>query len=165
MSPYAYLPMLTHLVCHHTLTYQSSIKDRYESVDDAMSTVIDVYVENLVALTKPPHNFRVFVHPVAPVLDATRHLCLRFNAMLKPRVESAIGSRRPLHWLQFVDDLLVEKLGAPNAGAKAGKGKGKGKGKGAAQQYALRSELRLDGTHLAPAYLPLVEAELARLEF
>ena len=23
MSPYAYLPMLTHLVCHHTLTYQS----------------------------------------------------------------------------------------------------------------------------------------------
>ena len=22
MSPYAYLPMLTHLVCHHTLTYQ-----------------------------------------------------------------------------------------------------------------------------------------------
>ena len=25
MSPYAYLPMLTHLVCHHTLTYQSSI--------------------------------------------------------------------------------------------------------------------------------------------
>ena len=25
MSPYAYLPMLTHLVCHHTLTYQSSL--------------------------------------------------------------------------------------------------------------------------------------------
>ena len=25
MSPYAYLPMLTHLVCLHTLTYQSSI--------------------------------------------------------------------------------------------------------------------------------------------
>ena len=24
MSPYAYLPMLTHLVCHHTLTYQST---------------------------------------------------------------------------------------------------------------------------------------------
>ena len=24
MSPYAYLSMLTHLVCHHTLTYQSS---------------------------------------------------------------------------------------------------------------------------------------------
>ena len=24
MSPYAYLPMLTHLVCHHTPTYQSS---------------------------------------------------------------------------------------------------------------------------------------------
>ena len=24
MSPYAYLPMLTHLVCHHTLTYQCS---------------------------------------------------------------------------------------------------------------------------------------------
>ena len=23
MSPYAYLPMLTHLVCHHMLTYQS----------------------------------------------------------------------------------------------------------------------------------------------
>ena len=22
MSPYVYLPMLTHLVCHHTLTYQ-----------------------------------------------------------------------------------------------------------------------------------------------
>ena len=26
MSPYAYLPMLTHLVCLHTLTYQSSPK-------------------------------------------------------------------------------------------------------------------------------------------
>ena len=27
MSPYAYLPMLTHLVCHHTLTYQSSTRN------------------------------------------------------------------------------------------------------------------------------------------
>ena len=27
MSPYAYLPMLTHLVCHHTLAYQFTAFD------------------------------------------------------------------------------------------------------------------------------------------
>ena len=109
-------------------------KDRYSSVAEAMSTVVEVYVENLIALTKPPHNFRVFVHPVAPVLDATRHLCMRFNAMLHPRVESAIGSRRPLHWLRFVDDLLVEDIDASDTSASASAGAGEG----AAQQYALR---------------------------
>ena len=32
MSPYAYLPMLTHLVCHHTLTYQFNAKDAWGTV-------------------------------------------------------------------------------------------------------------------------------------
>ena len=129
-------------------------KDRYESVDEAMKKVIDVYVETLVALTKAPYNFRVLVHPIAPVLDVTRHLCMRFNALLMPRVKSAIGSRPPIHWLNFVDDLLVEEIGSGSGSGASNSG----------EQLSLRPELRLDGTHLAPAYLSLVESELQRLE-
>ena len=33
MSPYAYLPMLTHLVCHHTLTYQSTTMETLSALD------------------------------------------------------------------------------------------------------------------------------------
>ena len=40
MSPYAYLPMLTHLVCHHTLTYQSSIFDSTQAYPEYLVTFI-----------------------------------------------------------------------------------------------------------------------------
>ena len=60
MSSYADLPILTHLVCHHTLTYQSSTVDRSESVnlrnDPAHAALFETLAARLAArgATGPP---------------------------------------------------------------------------------------------------------------
>ena len=72
------------------------------------------------------------MHPVPPVLDATRHIVKLFNATLR----KAVQAKPKLHWLDFFDQLL-----SPDG-------------------EALADGLALDGTHLHPSYVSLLEAAL-----
>ena len=65
-----------------------------------------------------------------PVLNETRPMVSRFNTVLRERVKS----RNDMMWLEFVEDLL--------------------------RHGQLRNEYELDGTHLSPKYLPLLEGAL-----
>jgi hypothetical protein len=93
----------------------------------------------------PP--FQVFVHPVNPVLDVTRPIVTLFNRHYQQMV-SEIPGPLPLslsslspsatagcHWLDFFDALLSS----------------------AESSSVLRAEWKLDGTHLSPAYVSLLE--------
>ena len=71
-----------------------------------------------------------YIHPVIPVLNETRAMVLRFNKVLRQRVKA----RTDMKWLEFVDNLL--------------------------ENGALRKDYELDGTHLSPTYLPLLENAL-----
>jgi hypothetical protein len=70
-----------------------------------------------------------FVHPVPPVLEPTRAIVNQFNDLLP----MSLGVKTNPKWLRFADHLLE------------------------AQGRKLKKEYELDGTHLNPAYIPLLE--------
>ena len=96
-----------------------------------MATVVDVYVARLTALASA-RSFCMMVHPVPPALDETRQLAKLFNAVLR----RAVQAEPNLHWLDFSDALL-----SPDG-------------------EALADGLALDGTHMHPSYVSLLEAAL-----
>jgi len=81
---------------------------------------------------KQKKNLNILVHPVVPVLNETRAMVKQFNTALKERVTSS----PELQWLEFYENLLTE------------------------DKEQLREEYSLDGTHLHPAYLALLEKAL-----
>lgn len=104
---------------------------RYDSLDEAVAASVAVYVAAVARAARRRRLSAVYVHPVPPVLDATRPVVTRFNLCLQAAVKSAPGMR----WLDFWPRLLGD-------------------------DGALRDEYTLDGTHLSPAYLDLLEAAL-----
>ena len=107
---------------------------RYKDVQEGIETVVAIYVSALVELAKR-RRFRVIIHPVPPVLKETREVVKRFNATLKGRVEKEPS----IHWLEFLDELLdVDEKG----------------------QETFVEALALDGTHMSPCYLKLLEQAL-----
>ena len=126
-------------------------KDRYGSVEEGMEVSAAIYVDTLLRLAEQ-RGFRIFVHPVAPALKETREIVRAFNEILRRQVletakaaakaaASKAGSRPPkakLTWLEFFDELLT-----PDGGA-------------------LRTDFELDGTHLSPAYVPLIGREISK---
>ncbi len=86
-------------------------------------------------LGRPQHDGpRAFnqVHPVPPVLRETRGMVVQFNAALR----WAVAAAPPLDWLDCFGAML----------SPGGDGLAEGLG--------------LDGTHLSPAYVRLLEAAL-----
>ena len=71
-----------------------------------------------------------------PALDETRALAKRFNAALR----RAVQAEPSLHWLDFSDQLL-----SPDG-------------------EALADGLALDGTHMHPAYVNVLEEALGRAD-
>ena len=78
-------------------------------------------------------KLRAFIHPVIPVLNETRAMVLRFNKILRKRVKA----RDDMKWLEFADDLLYNGM--------------------------LQKKYELDGTHLSPTYVPLLEGALNKV--
>ena len=109
----------------------SVVKGRYNSLAEACVTTIAIFVEVLLTLGAPRH-FRILVHPVPPTLDPTRDQAIIYNALLKHAISSLTPSH-PIHWLDFVDQLITSP------------------------PSKLRPEYHLDGTHLSPSYLPLLD--------
>jgi tetratricopeptide (TPR) repeat protein len=118
-------------------------KLKYPTLDAATAAAAAAYGCALQALVDDARAFRVAVHPVPPVLDETRHVVRALNAAMKAEVgrlaRGAACAPGRLAWLDLEACLLTE------------------------DGSALRPELALDGTHLAPAYVKYVEAALAEL--
>jgi len=105
---------------------------RYRDLAQAIDTVVDIYIRTLRRLAAR-RRFNILVHPVPPVLPETRAVVKQFNAALRRAVERASPV---LAWLDFFEQLLTP----------AGD--------------ALADGLALDGTHLNPQYVRLLEAAL-----
>ncbi|OQR99083.1 hypothetical protein ACHHYP_07371 [Achlya hypogyna] len=108
-------------------------KCRYESLDEGMTATIGIFMKVLEALVAE-HRFQALIHPVVPVLNETRHLVMRYNALFRAQVDKASFCT----WIDCFDNLLDAR-------------------------GQLRLEYALDGTHLHPAYIAQgLSAALAR---
>jgi hypothetical protein len=104
----------------------------YEDIAEGARVAIDHYLNVLKDLQKE-YEWTIFIHPPAPVIDVTRDIVKSFNGVLKQRVLETPG----LHYLDFFEGLLSE------------------------DKTKLNPKFELDGTHMNPTYLPLVESSLA----
>lgn len=101
---------------------------KYTNVEEGIEHTLDIYMKVLKDL-KRTKKYRIFVHPVVPVLNETRNMVKQFNIALEKRCNSSDD----VTWLNFFDSLLTDD------------------GNG------LRKEYELDGTHMNPSYLTLLE--------
>ena len=76
---------------------------------------------------------KTFVHPIVPVLDVTRPVVTQFNSTLSKRLSG--GAHPTLSYLSFFPDLL-------------------------SNDGKFNEEYKLDGTHLHPKYIKLMEREV-----
>lgn len=79
------------------------------------------------------HQWKIFFHPVLPVLDITRPIVLQFNRILATR----LLTEPSFHWLNFIKALLSEG------------------------EETLKEEFRFDGTHVHPKYVTLFNEALS----
>lgn len=99
----------------------------YDSIEEGINAVIAIFIKVLDDLVKI-RGFKIFVHPVPPVLDPTRPIVKVFNDSFK----SAVRAVKGLHWLDFVENVLNE------------------------DGSRLRDNFVLDGTHMHPNYISLL---------
>ena len=114
-------------------------------MEEAVGVTVDIYVAKLRELQRD-RRFRIFVHPVPPVLDVTRDTVLLFNRILEERLAphctppaGAAAGGGGGGELRFLPDLAAKLLGSDGR---------------------LRPQFSLDGTHLHPAYIPLLQDSL-----
>ncbi|DBA71347.1 TPA: hypothetical protein ACH3X2_011156 [Trebouxia sp. C0005] len=132
--------MFGEIDCREGLTMAVD-KLKYETVDDAMDVLLHIYKDVLLKLVQE-RGFEMFVHPIAPVLNETRHVVAPFNNKLQQQID--ILSRAPeaqgrLHWLDFFPDLLT-----PDGSS-------------------LNPALQFDGTHMSPYYVHFLNDQLAAI--
>lgn len=104
---------------------------KYDTMEEAIAAAVDIYIGFLLE-QKEQRSFVTFVHPVFPILDETRSVVLQFNEKLEKHVKDCSG----LHWLDLMDELLVNGNSEFNHAYK------------------------LDGTHVHPKYMFLLEKAL-----
>ena len=115
---------------------QAVDKAKYATIEAAIDACVDVYVKQIVAVAREKGvrlAGRVYVQPVMPILDVTRSVVLMFNRRLRARVEAD----RRVRWLDMEGN-LVESDGK------------------FVKQYSL------DGTHIHPQYVQLIEREMSK---
>ena len=112
---------------------QAVDKAKYTSLDAAIDTCCSVYLQQMAAVAreKGVAAGRVFVQPVMPILDVTRPVVLLFNRRLRAAVE-ADGR---MTWLAMEGELL-----GPDG--------------------KFEKRYSLDGTHVHPQYVRLIEREM-----
>jgi len=114
-------------------------KARYKDLAEAASTVIDIFVEELKKWIKRK-KFNIYIHPVAPVLDVTRHIVYQFNTLY----EAAIEKQDNMHWIDIFKHLIVEKPKKQTS-------------EDSPSLWNFNAKYALDGTHMNPEYIPLLE--------
>ncbi|EFA78366.1 hypothetical protein PPL_09017 [Heterostelium album PN500] len=76
-------------------------KCRYNTIEEGMGITIDIYIKALKELVSK-YNYKIYIHPVVPVLNETRVLVKTFNKIFKQKIEAT----KELKWLDFFDQLL-----------------------------------------------------------
>mmetsp|Transcript_187 Transcript_187/g.368 ORF Transcript_187/g.368 Transcript_187/m.368 type:complete len:770 (+) Transcript_187:70-2379(+) len=109
-------------------------KCKYKDLEEGVRATVKIYIEALLDIISI-YDYTIYVHPISPVLDVTRHIVKLYNKVLKEQVLLT----PKLHWLDFFDALLT------------------------ADGTSLRPEYVLDGTHLNPAYVSLLSSALSKL--
>ncbi|DBA03701.1 TPA: hypothetical protein N0F65_004118 [Lagenidium giganteum] len=107
-------------------------KCKYETIEEGMAHTLGIFMDVLSTIIEK-YQFEVFIHPVVPVLNETRHLVIQYNRMFKKQVDKS----KLCTWLDFFDKLIVDS------------------------PEKLRPDLALDGTHLHPKYLTLLGRAMA----
>ena len=100
----------------------------YRDLTEGIDVAQNHYLKMLKRLQKM-REFQIFVHPVPPVMDITRPTCLEWNK----RMEAKLGAVPSIAWLDFAEQLMTAD------------------GK-------LHEQYVLDGIHLHPSYIPLLES-------
>jgi hypothetical protein len=109
-------------------------KCRYENIQEAIEFSVNLYVDVLLKIEEK-YSFDIYVHPVLPVLDITRTMVIGFNQILENKIKEVNKNKLRLKWLDFFPSLLNEEV-------------------------KLKKEFELDGTHIHPSYLSLVEESI-----
>jgi tetratricopeptide (TPR) repeat protein len=115
-------------------------KCKYERIEQGIELATDVYVKELENITKAK-KLKSFVHPIVPVLDITRPVVKQFNAILVEKVKKSAQAGSGIQYLDFFEDLLTGE---------------------SHEQFNL-NQYGLDGTHMSPSYVPLLERELNKV--
>jgi len=109
-------------------------KCKYKDLEEAMLFTIEIYIKILTEIIDK-YSFKIYIHPVIPVLNETRNVVKLFNKQLQTK----ISLMPKFQWLNFFDDLLVNDMSR------------------------LNPEYELDGTHMHPKYVSLIERSLNEL--
>jgi hypothetical protein len=104
-------------------------RDKYKSLEEGMETVINIFIGVLQELAKK-RKFKIYVHPIVPVLNETRSHVLLFNGIYKRIVNQKL---KDAVWLNFENEMLLP------------------------DQSDLLPAFKLDGTHMHPTYVSLIE--------
>lgn len=116
-------------------------KGKHSGVEAALQAVIDTYLALLQQVRKKLPSSQIFVHPVPNVLPETRSLTVSFNILLDAPATQAKLAKAKVKLLKFRGMFVGHPDGPPIMDA---------------PEYAkleLLPELKLDGTHLNPAYI------------
>lgn len=113
-------------------------RHKYNSVQDGMIQTMEIFMDVLKRLVSQ-FQFKVYIHPIVPVLNETRNIVTVYNALYYHRIASPDIQSLGVQWLDFFDDLLTP------------------------EGNQLQPNLELDATHLHPKYVSLIEREMNRL--
>jgi len=111
---------------------QAVERARYATITEGMHVVIGIYI-NVLKELRTKRRFNFYIHPPMPTIEVTRHLVLQFNDILKAEVQAS--------GFQYLD-LLTRMCEGPVG------------------QQKLKDIYTLDGVHVHPRYLDLLEEEL-----
>jgi hypothetical protein len=111
-------------------------RDNYETLPQAMETTIGLFVKDVLSVLVKKRKFKIYIHPVVPVLNETRHLVKAYNAIFQRACAHIPG----VQWLDFFDDMLTDSI-----------------------PPMLKDRYKMDGTHLNPTYVELIERSLNQL--
>jgi len=104
---------------------------KYKDLEEGICVILDIYM-NILGEIVGKYDFKIYIHPVLPVLNETRDVVKLFNKLLEKRVKS----NHNLAWLDFFDKLLTPDT------------------------LKLKPEFEFDGTHMHPKYISLIEEAL-----
>jgi len=135
---------------------QAVERDYHESLAKAMETTATQFVKGLLQLAARKQWATVMVHPVVPVLDETRSTVMAFNQVYRNVIEklSPPTPDKPttLQWLDIVGQLVMP------SGVDAGKEIAV-----TGAPFKLNPAFRMDGTHLHPSYVRIMQDAMERI--
>lgn len=134
-------------------------KCRYKDLDEAAQVTIDIYMDILQSLVET-YQYEIFIHPIVPVLDATRHVVIPFMKLLVATIEKRKAESKPGDWTHNIHMLdffwkLVKKWNK-----EAGEPEPEYWGASPKVPWYFEKTYDLDLTHMNPKYLPLLQDAL-----